>query len=80
MKLKKQLNLLEKGNSKGENMIIKTTVQKTVQEANYEPILISTTIEKEIEDANYKKEVKELRYMVQKEVKTAMMEWLESDD
>ncbi len=60
-------------------MIIKTIVQKTVQEENFQPVLISTTIEKEIEDADYKKEIKKLRHLAQKEVKTAMMEWLESD-
>ena len=61
-------------------MIIKTTVQKTIQQENFEPILISCTLEKEIDQNDYKKEIKKIRHIAQKEVKTAMMEWLESDD
>jgi len=61
-------------------MIITTTVQKTVQEENYQPVLISCTLEKEIDQDDYKEEIGKLRHFAQKEVKTAMMEWLESDD
>ncbi len=61
-------------------MIISTTVQKTVQEENYQPVLISCTLEKEIDQDDYKEEIGKLRHFAQKEVKTAMMEWLESDD
>ena len=61
-------------------MIIKTTVQKTIQQESFEPILISCTLEKELHQNDYKKEIKKLRYLAQKEVKEAMTEWLESDD
>ncbi len=61
-------------------MIITTTVQKTVQEENYQPVLISCTLEKEIDQDDYREEIGKLRHFAQKEVKTAMMEWLESDD
>jgi hypothetical protein len=60
-------------------MIIKTHVQKVVQEQQFEPVQISCTLEKEINDSDYTREIKKLRHLAQKEVKTAMIEWLESD-
>lgn len=61
-------------------MIIKTTVSKTYQEVQFEPIMISVSIEKEICDSDYAKEIKRLSYDARKEVKRSMTNWLDDDD
>lgn len=55
---------------------ISTTIQKTIQESNFEPILVSCSLKRTVPDDQLENEIKKIRKMVQKAVKDSMDAWL----